>query len=586
MLGFLPKLLVFILMGALNPNPAAASNSSKCGHIEYEGELIIEQITRDSRILESNIDYAPIRIYVDFTAIETNQNVSDTWLRGVHEIFDNTIDMLQNLIKVKPLTTQLKLQSSTRIKYTVPTYLTREGVNADLVLIAVVSSDTDTQTEAWSMIHSFSSIDMRPVSGVIGLSPTLVTFTKANYKSYLSYLLLHEITHILAMSPVLFNNYWNEESGIKRDVSEVLKKGVIINGIARTLISTPKVVAAAQKHFNCTAISGVEVENQGDSGSAGSHWESRTMLGDYMIATSYPDIFISEITLALFEDSGWYRTNNYTGGLFKYGKNAGCSFFNSKCVSDGVSSFPDFFCTTNNAELCMAGNKYKAICKLYTYNDDIDVDYRYFTGNKKEGGGLFFADYCPVPLDTSYSLIYYGGSCNIGSADPLLEFVSEKIGANSGCFVSSLIQDVSQKGKNLVKTSICYEYYCDASLASVVIKLNSVVSITCPPKGGNISIDGYAGEVICPNYNKYCTSSIQCYDIKDCVDKTSFLIPPVDLNLYIKNVQRDDQIAVNSQASFSLSQSAATVNSTFLSSSHRMPQSYFIAILFLALLYL
>ena len=51
------------------------------------------------------------------------------------------------------------------------------------------------------------------------------------------------------------------------------------------------------------------MENQGLTGSAGSHWESRYMLGDYMISTEYMDNVISDITLALFEDSKIYKVN-------------------------------------------------------------------------------------------------------------------------------------------------------------------------------------------------------------------------------------------------------------------------------------
>ena len=40
----------------------------------------------------------------------------------------------------------------------------------------------------------------------------------------------------------------------------------------------------AKLNFNCENIKGIELENQGGSGSAGSHWEARYMLGDYMIA--------------------------------------------------------------------------------------------------------------------------------------------------------------------------------------------------------------------------------------------------------------------------------------------------------------
>ena len=50
------------------------------------------------------------------------------------------------------------------------------------------------------------------------------------------------------------------------------------------------------------------------------------MLGDYMIATIYNDFAMSDINLALFEDTGFYKVGYYSRGLFKFGKNKGCFF--------------------------------------------------------------------------------------------------------------------------------------------------------------------------------------------------------------------------------------------------------------------
>ena len=44
-----------------------------------------------------------------------------------------------------------------------------------------------------------------------------------------------------------------------------------------------------------------------------------------------PEQVISEFTLALLEDSGWYKANYYTGGLMRYGKNQGCYFIQNDC---------------------------------------------------------------------------------------------------------------------------------------------------------------------------------------------------------------------------------------------------------------
>jgi hypothetical protein len=129
------------------------------------------------------------------------------------------------------------------------------------------------------------------------------SYTKNNAKDYLTMLLLHEISHVLVFSDSLYNlfNYKGNVTTTK-----------IINGIERKLITTSKVKSIASQHFNCSSIVGVELENQGGNGSEGSHWEARVMLGDYMISTDYPEIVISDITLALFEDSGWYEVNYYT----------------------------------------------------------------------------------------------------------------------------------------------------------------------------------------------------------------------------------------------------------------------------------
>ena len=63
---------------------------------------------------------------------------------------------------------------------------------------------------------------------------------------------------------------------------------------------------------------GVELENQGGDRSAGSHWEARYMLGDYIISTDYIEYSISDITLAYFEDIEFYKVNYYNGGLLPY----------------------------------------------------------------------------------------------------------------------------------------------------------------------------------------------------------------------------------------------------------------------------
>lgn len=80
----------------------------------------------------------------------------------------------------------------------------------------------------------------------------------------------------------------------------------IFDGSFVSFINSPKVLTAARQHFNYPSLNGVPLENQGGTGSTGSHLESRYMLGDYTISSDYFDHVISDIALALFEDSGIY----------------------------------------------------------------------------------------------------------------------------------------------------------------------------------------------------------------------------------------------------------------------------------------
>ena len=80
-----------------------------------------------------------------------------------------------------------------------------------------------------------------------------------------------------------------------------------------------------------------------------------------MISTDYPEMSISEITLAYFEDIGYYKVNYLTGGLFRYGKNRGCAFFEEDCVyNEGKDTlFPNEFCTEAESYFCGSSHLFR-----------------------------------------------------------------------------------------------------------------------------------------------------------------------------------------------------------------------------------
>jgi leishmanolysin len=55
-----------------------------------------------------------------------------------------------------------------------------------------------------------------------------------------------------------------------------------IRGKNTTLLKSPNVLATAREYYNCSSIEGMQLENEGGEGSAGSHWEKTILFNEYM----------------------------------------------------------------------------------------------------------------------------------------------------------------------------------------------------------------------------------------------------------------------------------------------------------------
>jgi hypothetical protein len=109
-------------------------------------------------------------------------------------------------------------------------------------------------------------------------------------------------------------------------------------------IKTPKVIQAGKKHFQCDSLDGVELEHFGGPGSAYSHWSKRLLNTEFMIADSYGENYISNFTLSLLEDSGWYKIDYSKSEDIPWGKNQGCKFLSEKCIRKKyIENFEDSF---------------------------------------------------------------------------------------------------------------------------------------------------------------------------------------------------------------------------------------------------
>lgn len=177
---------------------------------------------------------------------------------------------------------------------------------------------------------------------------------------------------------------------------------------------TPKVVEKAREYFQCASLTGVLLENTptGSCSAIGNHWEQRILDGELMVPSGGARVeqFVSAITLALAEDSGWYLPD-YSRATKPienrhWGYRKGCGFVESGClVGSGAggavptltSAFPFHFCTSSEDGGCVTSSLGREVgyCDIASEADAFAQPFQYFADSSK-GGRSRLLDRCPT----------------------------------------------------------------------------------------------------------------------------------------------------------------------------------------------
>ena len=496
---------------------------------------------------EDTPEFVDFHIYLDFKNLEKDlkkNNVFDK--KDFYEsAMKYVVKTLESLLKVKPLETpnnqgynlndgdlqQINITEWDTDKFgddAINKGKTFQNQNINLAIFGTLT-DLPEHTLATASAKYHQQSNGQPYVGVVKINKN-IDYSKNNSQIYFESILIHEFTHILGFSKDFFENRYHNL------VSKTDKYGV-----NRYYLNSSKVVEVAKKYFNCDKIDGVELEDQGGTGTAGSHWEARILLGEYMNGYAYTEEqVISEFTLAVLEDSGYYKANYYTGGLMRYGKNKGCEFLEEKCVDSKTHKINplfenEFYDTISNGNIidssCSSGRQSRTY-NAWWMQPGLKKEYQYFENPNITGYEP--ADFCPVPLkykdeeDQSYFVGHcsqigsgiYGSMLsyaqNMGSSSKAVQgFTGETFGNNSYCYLSSLSKN--QIISSQVRAS-CYETFC--SDRSLTIKIFDDYFV-CPRGGGKITVQGYEGYFLCPDYNLVCSGTVVCNNLFDCTEKKS-----------------------------------------------------------------
>lgn len=344
--------------------------------------------------------------------------------------------------------------------------------------------------------------NMRPILGQINWNPSLVTppgsedDNKALVDGLYRGVAFHEMLHVLGFSSGVFIKY-RDSNG--RPWAQPVQKRTI-DGREVTFLTTPRVREAVRLLHGCAPgddgyadLIGAAIEDQGGSGTAGSHWEKAAFMDEVMTGTASFVPVISNVTLAALEDSGWYKPHYDQAEWLAWGEGRGCKFSTHRCVN-GWPRGEGYFCSENGALGCTYNRKAVGGCQLAEPSSPEAADSRYDYLGKKLVGTDSLADYCP------YTRFYSNTWCTKVLSDSTPNDYGETYDGTGRCFQSSVFSSLTSLASQL--SYKCYPVLC-TSPTDLKVKVGNYW-YACPNASTTISPKGYYGKLHCAPAAEIC----------------------------------------------------------------------------------
>ncbi|KAG9511252.1 Leishmanolysin-like peptidase, partial [Fragariocoptes setiger] len=442
-----------------------------------------------------------------------------------------------------------------------------EGVGGSQFLLYVSADNTSRcrrdHTIAYAAHCAQDLRTDRPIAGHANLCPDSIS-TDPKDLSALIATVKHELTHVLGFSVSLFAYYRDEngqplterggigripinpETGYprwsERTIKKVVRKNWITAGgpINKTihLVVTPAVKRAVREHFNCSDLAGAELEDQGADGTSMTHWEKRLFENEAMTGTHTQNSVYSRVTLAMLQDTGWYKPNYSRADELEWGKNLGCDFVEKSCKSwidlkRSLNMTIRPFCDKPRGQIltisCTDDRSSKAVCNMKTYEEPLDPMYRNFdyiegvpdVDLAYYGGSVDLADYCPFIQEftwQAHNVTVRGSRCEFEGNNLENERNAnlEQYGPQTKCFEHA--RRWEQRSCNFRRHwhhsgAGCYKYQCHEGHLSLIVQNET---FPCYEEGQIVRIELlsdswlHSGSIACPACEKVCPPH-KCY---------------------------------------------------------------------------
>ncbi|WKY08738.1 hypothetical protein Q1695_007897 [Nippostrongylus brasiliensis] len=418
-----------------------------------------------------------------------------------------------------------------------PTHYPNSGghlYHVDFVLF--VSSKTmgcGSDTMAFASHCSIATDTGRPTSGYVNICPSMFNRIEPNEVDMWSSTIRHELMHVFAFSISLFKYFGARRRAV---VNEYMIPGVVrkiwrsdwetASGVMPHEIyvfEMPRVKQEVRKYFNCPDLEGAELENQGGGGTMLSHWEKRLFEHEAMSGYATQVHAISRLTLALLEDSGWYRVNYDKAENMTWGRGRGCSFAKKSCLTwmKTHRDDPYPFCTIYEHARCSDDRTSKVRCNLDVDVDDVPPEFNYsipglYRNRRGESitayGHVDIIDYCPY-YRTVYEFSHKGADtrCTFFGNRDYNNYSLEVFSPTARCFDLDDGIHVKYYSMSIIwsHTVGCFETMC--TKGKLFVKVQNSKFYPCHGKGQRIYIEKLVQDVgtvsmriICPSCSELC----------------------------------------------------------------------------------
>ncbi|GET93898.1 GP63, leishmanolysin [Leishmania tarentolae] len=369
-----------------------------------------------------------------------------------------------------------------------------EGLsNTDFVLY-VASVPCNSGALAWGLTCQVFP-DGRPAVGVINIPSAYIA---SRYNQEITRVVAHELAHALGFSSEFF-----KAAGILHYRRDVRGKPFSV-----PVITSRTVVAKAREHYGCDTLKHLEMEEQGFVAAVGSHIKMRNAK-DELMAPAASAGYYTALTMAVFQDLGFYQADFSKAEVMPWGKDAGCALLSEKCMEKGITKWPEMFCNdTERRYECLSNRLYLGHCAITAAEASWPLFMQYFADKHLIGSSIMM-DYCPVVLG------YSSGSCAQRSAEASSSMNLFNVFSDAARCIDGDFRPKAAYRERRSYRGLCANVRCDTATRTYSVQVRgSSHYVQCTP-GLRVELSSVSdafqegGHITCPPYVEVCQGNVQ-----------------------------------------------------------------------------